>query len=209
MGKILSGILGPVTGKVGPVVGGTWKDQAYVRSYVIPANPNTVAQQAQRTKFGECVDFAKLLVGQVFNVYTDPFLKSMSGYNFFIKRNIDVFDGSTDYSALKLTEGKLAVPAIISVVPDESDARAVVTFDTTNGSNGAATDKVFACVYNVDTGAMGFAAAEVNRSTGTIDVPMQVSAGDNCWAWVWAAKYDGTTLLSISNSNAIDGVAVA
>ena len=44
MGIIQSGILSPVSGKVAGVVGGKWKDKAYLRAWVKPANPNSAAR---------------------------------------------------------------------------------------------------------------------------------------------------------------------
>lgn len=53
MGTIKQGILGGFSGKVGTIVGGSWKGVSYMRS---PAqnikNPRTAAQMGQRTKFG-------------------------------------------------------------------------------------------------------------------------------------------------------------
>src|SRR5690606_2396552 len=95
MGKIRSGILSRVSGKVAGVVGGNWKNVAYLREYVVPANPNTAAQAAQRAKFSACVAFAKPLVGPIFQAYTDKFQKNMSGYNAFIKSNISLFPAPT------------------------------------------------------------------------------------------------------------------
>ena len=52
MGKIAQGILGGLSGKVGNVIGGSWKGIDYIR--IKPssvANPRTVGQVNQRTKF--------------------------------------------------------------------------------------------------------------------------------------------------------------
>ncbi|HEY4789403.1 MAG TPA: DUF6266 family protein, partial [Bacteroidales bacterium] len=62
MGVIKQGILGGVAGKVGTVIGGSWKGINYLRS--IPtsvANPNTAKQQDQRTKFSTVLSFLKPL----------------------------------------------------------------------------------------------------------------------------------------------------
>ena len=51
MGKISQGILGGVSGKVGNVVGGSWKGIDYLK--IMPAsvaNPQTPAQMDQRSK---------------------------------------------------------------------------------------------------------------------------------------------------------------
>ncbi len=58
MGKISQGILGGFSGKVGTVIGGSWKGIDYMRS--IPAsvaNPRTAAQVQQRTKFTTAIGF--------------------------------------------------------------------------------------------------------------------------------------------------------
>lgn len=193
MGIIMSGILSKVSGKVAGVVGGSWKDKAYLRAWVKPANPNTAAQQTQRTKFSDCVNFCKPLVGQVFNTYTDKFQKAMSGFNFFIKRNIDQFDGSVDYSALNITEGPLS--------PLGADAATyaantiTIEFLVNYGNNGEATDQVFGAVYDSSTGIWYFAAAEVDRSVAEIMVTAVTGlTAANLKSYVWPAKYIGTVL---------------
>jgi len=52
MGTIKKGILGGFSGKVGTVVGGSWRGIAYMRSLPLKVkNPRTVEQRSQRTKF--------------------------------------------------------------------------------------------------------------------------------------------------------------
>ena len=52
MGTIKKGILGGFSGKVGTVVGSSWKGIAYMRSLPQKVrNPRTLAQRSQRTKF--------------------------------------------------------------------------------------------------------------------------------------------------------------
>jgi len=200
MGIIQAGILSPVSGKVAGVVGGKWKDKAYLRSYVIPANPNTASQQAQRTKFSDCVDFAKPLVGQCFNSYTDKFIRSMSGFNFFIKRNIAEFDGAPVWSNLKLTEGPLSAPIIGAC--SYISPNITIPWTKNLGNNGLDTDKVFAVVYDKSTGIFAFAPAEADRFSETMS--FDVGAGlveNNQQCYIWAAQYVATVLVMISNSD--------
>ena len=52
MGKIKQGILGGFSGKVGSVVGGSWKGISYMRGKAVSIkNPQTLRQMEQRTKF--------------------------------------------------------------------------------------------------------------------------------------------------------------
>ena len=209
MAKLFNGILGAPSGKVGGVVAGSWKDKSYIRAYSVPANPNTPAQQAQRDKFRKCVNFAKLLIGQVFNVYTDQFLKSMSGYNYFISRNIDNFADPVNYAAIKITEGKLFMPQILSVEEDPANDAVAVQFSTENGSNGVSADEVYGAVYNVTTGVMRFALAPSRRDSGSLAFALPMEAGDKVVTYIFAAKKTGTVIdmISDSDSHVTDSVA--
>jgi hypothetical protein len=203
MGVLRSGILGYMSGKTAGVVGGKWKDIRYVREYVIPANPNTTPQQTQRGKMAMAVSWFKPLVGQIFNKYVDKFQKSMSGFNAIISQNMAIMTTPPTYASIIITLGKLWIPTITSA----SEAAGVVTVNwdpASLGNNGAATDKVYACVRNLQTGLWGFAAAEVARSTGTIAVPIGGTAGNTLHIFCFAAKYSVTspTLLEmVSNSD--------
>jgi len=200
MGIILNGILGKVSGKVAGVVGASWKDKAYLRAYVKPANPNTASQQIQRTRFSDTVNFCKALVGQVFNTYTDKFQKSMSGFNFFIKRNINVFDGSPSYDEIRLTEGTLSNPLIGS--PTLSAGVMTIPWTKALGNNGSESDATFAVVYDKVTGVWYFAESEVARSIETMDVACNaVESGSDFECWIWCAQSVNSILESISNSS--------
>lgn len=199
MAILRSGILGNTRGKVAGVVGSQWKDKNYIREYVKPANPNTAAQQTQRTAMSDTVAFCKALVGPVFNAYTDKFQKSMSGFNYFIKQNIAEFDGAIDYTALKLTEGKLHAPGTL-VANAEAD-NVDFDFDASLGNNGLVTDKIFAAVYDAATNLWYFPAAEVLRDASEIDIPVPgfgSTAGLHCY--LWAIQYSGTLVDKISLS---------
>lgn len=201
MARLRSGILGNTRGKVAGVVGSQWKDKNYIREYVLPANPNTAAQQAQRGKMSDTVNFCKPLVGPVFNSYTDKFQKSMSGFNFFIKRNIAEFDGSPDLSNVKLTEGKLHAPTNVAGAYTNGIADIDVTWDESIGNNGSLTDQMYAAAYNNLTGLWYFAPAEVDRDDETLTIVGPTTAQpSNFEVYLWAIKYSGTIVDIISNA---------
>lgn len=200
--KINGGILGKGTNKIGNVVGATWKGINYLRQYATPQNPNTVLQQAQRTKFSLAVEFAKAFIGDVFNPYVDPFIKLMSGYNYFIKQNIALFSGDIDYTTMQITWGKLYVPAAMTSCQYYTADGAIDFLIPTNlGGNGAATDKIYACAYQIATKRLFLQSLIDVRSNGTANV-MTESGGDpsDYVCYLWMAKYDGTKLLMVSNS---------
>lgn len=210
MATLSGGILGTVSGKVAGVVAGQWKDKNYIRKHTIPANPNTINQQEQRGKFGSAVSFGKLILGQVINPFIDPFQRSMSGFNFFIKQNIAYFTETVDWSRVMLTFGKLfmSYPA----EPTYSNNNVVVTFSTAVGTNGLATDKISACVVLFDNfdqiSKVAFSSAQVLRSTGTISIPIgSLPAATSCRVFLWASQYDlKGSLLLVSDSTQIGGI---
>ena len=206
MGVIRSGIFSGVSGKVGGVVGGRWKDKSYFREFVRPANPNTTPQQTQRGKMRIGVAFAKALVGQVFNKYTDKFERSMTGFNRFIKDNMALFLSPITYASIKMTNGKLWAPT--TVVSEYNVNKIQATFSATDfGNNGAGTDKIYAVAYYTTNGLWHFAAAETLRSSGAIEIPMPTGlTAANMKFYIWAAKYSATspTLLEMISNSVFD-----
>ena len=60
MGSITKGILGPVRGKVGTVVGSSWNGIEYIRAYVATRTSATSpAQETQQAKFALVNSFVK------------------------------------------------------------------------------------------------------------------------------------------------------
>lgn len=124
MGKISQGILDGVSGKVGNVIGASWKGIDYLR--IKPdhiSNPRTIAQVNQRTRFKGVSTLAKRLLSSVVRPIWDRTAVKMTGYNLFIKTNIEAFgtDGNIeDYSKLIMSVGSLATPETINVSADEN-----------------------------------------------------------------------------------------
>lgn len=58
-------------GKLGATVGQRWKNKRTIRTYVVPANPRTPTQQANRNKFANAVTFAQM--GMQMNYYCTLF----------------------------------------------------------------------------------------------------------------------------------------
>jgi len=211
MGKLRSGILGQIRGKVAGVVGGQWKDVNYVREYVKPANPNTAAQQTQRGLFGSAVGFSRPLVGPVFNTYTDQFQKSMSGFNAFIKENISYFTASPTFSSVTVTQGKLFETRIVNGQADATLNTLNVIWSVNTGSNGANTDGVYIVAYNADTERWGFLGAEGQRSLGASgeDISLSMSVDDVIHVWAFGIQRIGTRIDMISTSDYETFTAVA
>jgi hypothetical protein len=154
MGKISQGILGGLSGKVGNIIGGSWKGIDYIR--IKPssvANPRTEGQVNQRNKFSATIQFLQpnkdfLNVGyKAFAVKKTAFNSAMSYVlNNAIAGTAPNFN--VDYSLALLSKGNLSTPLNGGV--DLATANQV-TFDWDDNSadgNANATDKAMVLAYN-------------------------------------------------------------
>src|SRR5690606_18987475 len=88
MGKISQGVLGGFSGKVGNVVGGSWKGIDYMR--IMPANvanPKSPGQLDQRSKFSTVLQFLQPLVDFV-KVGFKLYAKNMTQFNSAMSYNL-------------------------------------------------------------------------------------------------------------------------
>lgn len=210
MGKITAGILGGVRGKVAGVVGGQWKDKAYLRGYVIPANPNTLAQQGQRSKMSIAVALLKPLIGQVFNPFVDKFQKSMSGFNFAISQNIAYCVAPPTTTNFKVCWGKLYMPTTITGTYTTGTGNGTVTFDTGLGQNGLATDKMHLVVYDKNASMWYFQTTPNVRSDGFCDISLPTGlSATNLTAYIFAVQLDLAGIVSMVSDSRADVFAAA
>ena len=92
------------------VVFSSWKGRPFFRSYVVPANPNTLKQQAQRLNNTDIVKRYQSLYGDLdvkaaWNVSALPYL--ISGYNLFTKWGRS--------SKIKATPASGSTPLVLTV----------------------------------------------------------------------------------------------
>ena len=203
MAKIRSGILSQTRGKVAGVVGAVWKGKNYIREYVKPAYTNTDAQIAQRTSFGLLVAFAKQILGPVINVYVDPFVRDMSGYNYFIKQNLRTFKANAnELNSISLTSGKLSPPVISGLESLGSGEGIRVSYSDDLGANGKDTDEIVAVAYNTVTKKVDQVKLGV-RSAGQIDLD-GCDEGVEYYVWVFAAQRNLDNKLMMVSTTAVE-----
>lgn len=107
-------ISGGYYGKLGDTVGQRWKNKRTIRTYVIPRNPRTEVQQANRARFANLVPFAQL--GMSANKGVSAFIKEnvtewqarMSACSYFYSL------GYQELDLIPLYPQEYAVPYIIS-----------------------------------------------------------------------------------------------
>lgn len=170
MGKINQGILGGVSGKVGSVVGASWKGIPTVRVHQpIVSNPKTADQTIQRDGFKFITGVASSILSNVIKNFWDRFAVKMSGYNAFIQAQKANGGGFvTTMAALIFSTGKMAATDITTATSDGGNV--VLTWPTTLTDRYAlATDIAGIVLYDpILKVAFGYSNNAKVRSQGTV-----------------------------------------
>ena len=200
MGTIKQGILGGFSGKVGTVVGGTWKGIHYMRS--LPSsvrNPRTPGQVRQRTKFSITIEFLKPLT---------PFLRI--GFKTYADRKT-AFNAAMSYNVNNAVKGEhpgleLDFPKILvsrgSLLPAENAAAVAsggnlnFTWNDNNGvGNASPGDLAMPLIYNSVKGESVFSTEAGQRSEGTATMSIPDSwMGDTVEIYLGFISEDGATV---------------
>ena len=127
MAKWKSPIFSDIRNKLGEnVVFSMWKGRPYMRSYVTPANPNSLKQQAQRALVANIVAMYQANVkgdesiAAAWDVEALPRL--ISGYNQFVQ-----YGASVTLGVLDLSKTTISIPVSASSIP--ADRLAVMIYD--------------------------------------------------------------------------------
>lgn len=211
MARIKQGILGGFSGRVGNVVGSSWKGIDVIKSMPLSvSNPKTTAQTNQRNKFAGVVNFASQINAAVIKPLNDRFALRQSGYNAFVARNIDNFaaDGSIGTpGSISISSGKMKAPVIDSVSPGADTV--AVSFDTTaTGAYESADDEIYCCVSSegfVSEVKDSVKSITTSRAIGSAPVPNPAGmvAGDTIYVWLSARRTDGTVVSNTSYQTAV------
>ncbi len=204
MGIIVQGILGGVSGKVGPVIGSSWKGIHYLKSVPVSvANPRTAAQVAQREKFANVVAFAKEILSSVLKPLRDRFAVKMSGFNSFVSDNIDLFaaEMASPAADLIIASGKMAVTTIDTLTAT-SGASAVENIWTNDSGSGfkLSDDIPYSVFVNETTEEIVFSDASGSRAEGTdvSDFSVNLEVGDVVHSYLNFLRADGTVVSNTS-----------
>ena len=191
MAIIKQGVLGAFSGKVGTVIGTSWKGIAIIRGIAASiANPRTPAQLEQRARFSLVGKFLRTLTAFLRIGFKSAALK-MSAFNAAMAYNVKnavtgIYpDLDLDYTKLRVTQGNLPGalnPAAVSVVA------ATVDFTWEDNSLDAETmanDKVVLLVYNPSKGQSVNAIGNMTRVDGAQSVVVPDSfSGDEVQCYI-------------------------
>lgn len=202
MAIIRRGILGGFSGSVANVVGTSWKGIAVMKSKPLSvANPKTVGQVAQRTKFKGATLAGSKLLATICKPLWDREAQQMSGYNAFVKANIDAFSsvGVLDVTKFIPTLGKEDAIDISLFLHASGGVEASLSWDASalTGKQ-LASDEVQAVVFNETTGEFAIVETGITRAdesiVGVFSVNLEV--GDVVSGWVTARDSSHTVFFA-------------
>jgi hypothetical protein len=206
MATIKQGILGAFSGKVGSVVGSSWKGIAIMKALPASvANPKTAKQVIQRSKMSSAVAFAKEVLPQVIKPLNDRFVSRMSGYNSFIQNNINCFEGGvlTKPEDLQISPRVNKAQLIDAIAAEAGLYKKKATFTSDAGEGFAlATDVCYMVGHSRETGEVWGHKCEGVRADGEVvfNVPASVDdKGGEIDYWFSFMRADGTVVFATSH----------
>jgi len=190
MAKIVGGILGNPSGATGGLVFGSARSRlgkvVTARSKVSPSNPNTTAQQAQRTIFARSLYIVRGWTADLWQVYFNRAIGQLPGFQSIMSilmNNVGstgLFDPPADTPL-----GSLHFPATVTWSSGAVAGDVKVTWSTEIGDNGTASDTFTLFVWARAASATvkyGKSLATVLRSAGATGIT--ISGLDTSGAYI-------------------------
>lgn len=153
MGTIKKGILGGFSGKVGNVVGASWKGVAYIRS--LPAsvrNPRTRKQMTQRSRFSLIAKFVKSVLPVIRVGFRQSAGNGNSAYGEAVSYNIrhavkgEYPDFAIDFPRVAVARGGLYGTSRMTATSEAGSL--VLDWDAAVFNNALALDRVVIIAHN-------------------------------------------------------------
>jgi hypothetical protein len=155
MGRLINGINGPVVGKVGSVVGSSWKGIPYLKGpYKRRTKTISDDEKANRNKFSMAQFWLKPLLHFVrvgFKGYT-PLVEGFVAAKSYLMKNAMEGNGAEctiNPALVKLSYGDLPLPENISMQLLEND-QLQVTWDAPTSKSPRNKDQVMIVAYNIE-----------------------------------------------------------
>ncbi len=194
---IINFLKGTYDGKVGATVGAKWKNKGIIRTYAIPANPNTPAQQSTRTGFAAISAFVALFADFIKRL-TALDIRAMSVRNAIMSINKDMIaSGTFDKTSLVISKGGLPnVSSFVPVVP-AGLANITATWDKSNSPN-LSGDAMLVVVAVDETNKVAFVGSAL-QSAETLTIPGPVTASAALDVYWYMLDFRGNSKVASNN----------
>ena len=212
MATIVKGILGGFSGKVGTVVGGTWKGIDYMRSKASSiANPKTAAQLDQRLRFSIMGKFLRPLTAFLRIGFKAQAVK-MSGSNAAMSYNLahalngTYPDYDVDFTKVLVSQGTLPGALNPEVTATVAGEIGYTWEDNSTDTDASVTDKALLVVYNPAKNKVVTVVDGNTRSSGSQSITLPANfTGDEVQCYISFSTVKQTV---ISNSEFVGGIIV-
>jgi hypothetical protein len=125
-----------LNGRLGNVVGSSWRGKDYTKMYRAPTNRNTTAQKGVRSVFAHVGHIAHKIYKGVLEPYTYPVPRELTKYNLMMKINDELYTDKVWAPAkLKIFAGELQAAPVKSAVYNVSAGGIIVKWDLGPGED--------------------------------------------------------------------------
>ncbi len=199
MGKIKQGILGGFSGKVGTVIGSSWKGISYMKGRSQHVNnPRTEGQLDQRNKFVLALTFLQPVVPYIrigYKTQADKQTEFNAAMSYIIKNAITGSspDYSLNYSAILVSRGSLTQVANATATLGSDNKSVRFNWEPNSGTGTAVhTDLAMPFIYNKTKHESVYDTNLYNRQIGSLTMQLPVNwAGDKVEVYFGMASVDG------------------
>lgn len=199
MGK-MNLLKGKWDGKVGQTVGAKWKNKSTIRTYSIPSNPNTMAQQNVRGAFKGMSQYVAMFADGI--KYKSALnTAGMSVRNAIIKINKEMIAmNNFDKATLLVSKGGLQKPTGVTAELEATTNVAKVTFNAPTATN--FTDKAEAVVIAIDEAEGLVDVFTAKASTGTAKGTIRFADSAGIQMYIYFLDYRGSNKVASESVSA-------
>lgn len=197
MAKFINGAIGTFSGKVGSIIGSSWRSVPYMRGLSKKrTKPFSEAQLAQQQRFGLIGQFLLPLKGLLEIGLANVDDSRATLFNRAMALNMPTVTGSypgftIDYAKVQLSRGGL-LPLRNVTVTVAAGSATVAWNPAVNRFSGHADDEVYVLLHDHTQNLFHTSDTIEPRSAGTVDIPLDADvAGNEADIWVFAVSRDG------------------
>ncbi|MFI5153930.1 MAG: DUF6266 family protein [Chitinophagales bacterium] len=189
MAKLSNNILGPFSGRIGNVVGSSWKGIPYLKSaHASRTKKISDKEKANRQKFKLAQEWLTPLldfVRQGYKGYTPTVEGFVAAKSYLMKNAMEIAGASfrINPEKMKVSVGTLPLSENIAVKPTE-DLQIQFTWDTTRVQGALDRDQVMMLAYDIEKEQATYTIAGEFRHTGSATLPAPCNKGAKCHVYL-------------------------
>ncbi|MBK1442589.1 hypothetical protein JHJ32_21495 [Parapedobacter sp. ISTM3] len=200
MAKFINGAIGTFSGKVGSIIGSSWRSIPYIRGLSKKrTKPFSEAQLAQQQRFALMGRFLLPLKGLLEIGLANVDASRATLFNRAMARNFSAVTGeypnfSIDYTRVQLSSGSLKPPRGISVALATGQA-SISWNPVISRFEGFADDDIYVLLYDRELDLFYTSDDIVQRSAGQVDIPLDADTGGHTAdIWLFAVSRNGVRI---------------